>query len=149
LRTGLRLEDLLSLQWRHVHLQSQRIHIPAAESSGSREIEVTFDREVLRLLVKALRLAWDLPSMPRRVLDSVGLPLWKGRPAEREIRRLFQVVQRKAGIRRGDFDSLRLTFLRNCAKAGVPPADAERMCDWDGPPEAVRILYCQASLPTN
>ena len=70
------------------------------------------------------------------VFDAVGLPRWKEMPDARAVLMDFRQARKKAGIREGDFHSLRLCFLRNCARAGVPPDSAARMADW----EETRIL---------
>ena len=141
LRTGLRLGDLLNLEWRHVFLREPRIRIPASEFRTLRDIDVPFDVDVLSFLLKMLRLARRLPALPQRVLDVVGLPSWKGRPDELQILRTFRATRKKAGIRPGDFNSLRLTYLGNCARAGLPLEAALTLCDWEGDPEAVAKLF--------
>lgn len=159
LRTGLRMADVLALRWRHVDLAASRIVLPAAERSGSREtcgaIETGYDqrttppREIDVPLAEDACLALDAirrglssePDSEVRVFAGLGLPLWRGRPDARPVGLAFRAVVKRAGIRDGDFETLRTTFLRNCAFAGVPSADAARLADFDGTEEALERIY--------
>jgi integrase len=131
LRSGLRLGHLLNLEWRHVDLKTARISIPACEVKNGSPIEVVIDGDMRAAFTDLLRFAHKQPALPRRVFDGAGLPLWRDRPDEHAVLHVFRRVRKHAGIPEGDFNSLRLTFARNCACAGVPIAHPLNVGDWD------------------
>lgn len=132
LRTGLRLGDLILLQWRHVDLRRQRIVIPRSEVPSAHGVDVALSADVAELF-RALASAHEDIEPTGRVFEAAGLPLWRGRPDEGAVLMAFRRARRKAGIVEGDFNSLRLTYLRNCARAGIPMEHAALSCDWEGP----------------
>jgi len=148
LRTGLRLGDLLHLEWRHIDFVRQRIIIPGVEVRTLTDIDIPLHPDVRALLEEIFSQALSLPQVPPRILEAVGLPMWKGLPDEREVLHVFRVVRRHADIQKGDFNSLRVSFLRNCALARVPMKDAARLCDWDGEGAILNLIYEDGALET-
>jgi integrase len=141
LRTGLRLREILRLRWGHVQWTHQKIVIPASDSSTLRPIQTPLDGDVRRTLASLLVEFPNRPGGLDRILDGTQLPLWKGQPDEREVSHALRVVRKRAGLPPGDFDSIRLSFLANCARAGVPWEAAVRVCDWEGDGEIVHAVY--------
>jgi integrase len=131
LRTGLRLGNLLNLEWRHLDLKTGRILIPGSEVRTGRNLSIPLSVDVLGLLHQLCRQALALPKVPRRVFEAAGLPLRRGAPDARKVLYDFRQARKRAGILAGDFHSLRLSFVRNCAQAGVPIDAARRIADWD------------------
>ncbi|MBI4602460.1 MAG: site-specific integrase [Planctomycetes bacterium] len=140
LRCGLRLGHVLHLEWRHVDHEARRIRVPACEVKGGRDIDLPVDADVHAALSTLRRRGAALSPAPVRVLDPVGLPLWKGAPDEHAVLHAFRLARKQARIPEGDFNSLRLTFARNCARAGVPMSYVLRVSDWDDP-SAVQEVY--------
>lgn len=136
LRTGIGLEDLLRLRWRHVFLDARRIRLPAAERAVPRDLEIFLDGELTEALEAVLQASAQGFSTEKFLLESLDLPLWREKPDARGILCAFRAVRRRAGIREGDFASLRASFLANCVRAGVPAEEAARLCDADGEPGA-------------
>ncbi|MGQ9591154.1 MAG: site-specific integrase [Planctomycetota bacterium] len=136
LRTGLGLEDLLRLRWRHVFLDARRIRLPAAERAVPRDLEIFLDGELTAILEAVLQASAEGFSPEKFLLESLDLPLWREKPDSREILCAFRAVRRRAGVRDGDFASLRATFVANCVRAGVPAEEAARLCDADPEPRA-------------
>ena len=132
LRTGLRLGDLLSLEWRHWDPVLRRIRIPGSEVPTGRDIDVPLAKDSCQELEDIERMSSRWLAVPRRILGAVGLPISEGQPDEHAVLLALAKARRRAGIREGDFLSLRLTYLRNCAMAGVSLAFAVKACDWDG-----------------
>lgn len=133
LRTGLHMGGILNLEWRHVDLEKERIAIPAHETRTGRPIDAPLHRDAGAVLAALSRKAHDLQGSLRRVFDVVRIPIANGRPDEHRALAAFRKARKLAGIPEGDFGSLRRSFVRNCASAGVPMEDAARMCDWDEP----------------
>ncbi len=146
LRTGLRLGHLLNLEWRHVDLTQGRIVIPPDEVASGGIIAISMDIDTRGVLVQLIQKACLTGSLPRRVFDVAGLPIWNGRPEHHAVLSAFRTARRRAGIPEGDFDSLRLTFARNCAKACVPISYPLRIGDWDDP-TLVQKVYEEHSGP--
>lgn len=143
LRTGLRQDALLGLEWSHIHLYRRRLLIlprPGSHSHG-RPTDVPVSKDVLALLMNLYRHARRLQPVPPRVLDAVGLPLWNDEPHVREVLLAFRTVRRRAAVPEGDFHSLRLTFLWNCACAGIPRVAAARLCDWHEGDDLLDAVY--------
>jgi len=128
LKTGLRFQDLLRLEWRHVKGAFDRIHLPADEAWTRRALEIPLQRDAGSLLA-ALQRRSTPASRASGILAAMGVPLLGSKPDLRRIREDFAEARARAGIRAGDLESLRLTFIRNCASAGIPMADAARLSD--------------------
>ncbi len=146
LRTGLRLGHLLNLQWRHVDLTRGRIQIPAEEVAAGCVLDLSIDIDTRGVLEQLLQMACKSGTPQRRVFDAVGLPLWNGRPEHHAVLAAFRTARRRAGLPEGNFDSLRLSFARNCAKACVPISYPLRIGDWDEP-ALVQKVYAEF-MPT-
>jgi integrase len=146
LRTGLRLGHVLNLEWRHVDLVARRIHIPAREVHNGRDIEVAMDADVYMVLRVLSDRARATRQSSQRVLEIVGLPLWKGRADEHAALHAFRLARRTARIPDGDFNSLQLTFASNCARAGVPLEYTLGVSDWDDP-SLIETVY-RANVPS-
>ncbi len=147
LRSGLRLGHIINLEWRHVDLTAGRIVIPAREVKNGCEIDVPIDADMRAALKDMLRLAQTAPVMPRRVFDAAGLPLWKDRPDEHAVLHAFRRARKHARIPEGDFNSLRLSFAQNCARARVPMSHPLRVSDWDDP-ALVKKVYQENGCET-
>jgi len=144
LRTGIHLENLIDLEWRQVDLLRARARLPSPKGSPripDVPLDVPLDKEVRAELGRILRKAKKLPSVPYRVFDAVALPLFKGAPDKHEVIRAFKRARQKAGIFPGDFQSLRLSFARNCACAAVPISFAARPFDQEEDLSLVREIY--------
>jgi integrase len=141
LRTGLRLGDLLSLEWRHWDPVLRRIRVPASEVPTGRAIDVPLAKDAAQELDAIQAMSSRSVVVPRNILGALGLPVSEGQPDEQAALLAFAKARRRAGIREGDFFSLRLTYLRNCAMAGVSMAFAVRACDWDGDWSTAVELY--------
>lgn len=132
LRTGLRFGHVLYLEWRHVDFRTRRITIPASEVKHGQELAVPLDSDVFcELEALAIKARGASPVIAPRVLAAAGLPLWQGRPDVQAVLCAFRAVRKLSGIPEGDFNSLRLTFARNCASAGVPKEYPALVSDWD------------------
>ena len=131
LRTGLRLGNLLTLEWRHVDFISCRILIPATEVRSGRNLKVPLSIDALQTLHGLVLKARKCKKMPRRVFAVVRPPARGSRYDKRQVISDFRYARKRARITEGDFKSLRLTFLRNCAHAGVPPQAAAQIADWE------------------
>jgi len=140
MRTGLRLGHLLHLQWRHVDLVAGRLTVHAHEVMNGFEIDVPLDGDCCQALEELLGRAQTRLVLPRRVFDLANLPLWKERPEERAVLQAFRQARKRAEIREGDFSSVRLTFVGNCARAGVPISYPLRVGDW-ADPEILKKVY--------
>jgi integrase len=103
--------------------------------------DVPLDKEVRAELGRILRKARKLSSVPLRVFDAAGIPIFKGVPDKNEVIRAFKRARQRAGIFPGDFHSLRLSFARNCACAGVPISFAARPFDREEDLSLVREIY--------
>jgi integrase len=145
LRTGLRMTQILNIEWAQVDLAAGRIQIPAARTRNGKPIELALDSDSKLLLAQLLKAAHRSPVPPRRIFEAVGVPCRKGLPDEIQVAQAFRRVVRKAGITDGDYLSLRLTFVRNCAKAGVPVSYPLRLEDWDQP-ELVHRVYADLAI---
>ena len=128
LRTGLKVQDLLRLEWRHVEGAFERIHLPADVAWSGRALEIPLQRDA-RSLLAALQRRSMPPRATSGIVTAMGVPDADGKPDVRRIQKDFDAVRERAGIRAGNLDSLRLTFIRNCASAAIPIADAARFSD--------------------
>jgi integrase len=131
LRTGLPVEAILGLEWHHVDLERERIVIPAHQAPGGRPIDAAIGHDVRRLLTALGRRAMRSRPPPRRVLQAVGLHTVDGRPDSERALAALRRAGRLAGVPARDFHWLRMTFLRNCASAGVPAEHAALLSSWD------------------
>jgi len=139
MRTGLRLGHLLHLQWRHVNLVAGRLTVPGQEVKNGFEIDVPLDGDCCHAIAALLGRAQKRSLLPRRAFDLADLPLWKDRPEERIVLQAFRRARAKAEIREGDFSAVRMTFVGNCARAGVPITYPLRVGDWDDPAHVKKV----------
>ena len=140
LQTGLRTGNLIHLEWRHIDFERSRVLIPPSEVRSGRPIDAPLGVDSIRVIRNLLATARGLEEMPQRILDAAGLPRKGSFPDARRVFYDFRHVRRRAGITPGDIHSLRLTFMRNCAFAGVPLEAAARMADWENL-ETLREIY--------
>jgi integrase len=146
LRTGLRFGNLLNLEWRHVDFSNNRIVLSAAQVKTGRPVEVPLSVDACWVLRELLRRGQLMPRFPKRVFDAVNIPLWKGCPDGRQVQLDLRLARKRARLADGDFHSLRLSFLRNCARAGVPAQAAARFADWEDD-EQLADIYRRNSAP--
>jgi len=142
LKTGLRLGHAANLEWRHIDLLRARVTIPAGETFCGREIQTSLDLDLQRCFGALLPLAGKSPLGRTRVFGAAGLPEWKDRADLHAVKAAFRLARHRAGIPHGGFDSLRLTFVHNCAMACVPIDYPFRVGDWDDP-ALVKRIYAQ------
>ena len=130
LQTGLRVGNLLNLEWRHVNFSTMRLVVPPSEVRTGNAFDAPLSIDALGVLHEMILRAKEMDNLPSRVFDLLGLPLKDGLPDARRVFCDFRHVRRRARVRAGDIHSLRLTFVRNCAHAGVPVEAAAKMADW-------------------
>ena len=140
LQSGLRTGNLIHLEWRHIDFERSRVLIPPSEVRSGRAVDAPLGIDAMRVVRNLLATARALDEMPQRLLEVVGLPMKDSQPDARRVFYDFRRVRRAAGVSPGDIHSLRLTFVRNCAYAGVPLEAAARMADWENL-ESLRDLY--------
>lgn len=145
LQSGLRTGNLIHLEWRHIDFERARVVIPPKEVRSGRALDAPLGVDAMRVIKNLLASARALDAMPQRILEVAGLPIKGSQPDARRVFYDFRHIRRRAGITAGDIHSLRLTFVRNCAFAGVPLESAARMADWENL-ETLRDLYCR-SMP--
>ena len=131
LRTGLRLGDLLYLTWDRVRLETCWIRIPGNDSRYGHDVDVGLDDQCVSELRRIHGVFAELPSRPERVFQSLDLPLHNGFPDYRRVQLDVRAAALEAGIRPGEFNSLRSAFAYNCARDGISLAEAELLVDWD------------------
>lgn len=140
LRTGLRINHLLALEWGQVDLARGTLTVPAQQTLNRRDIVVRLDDDSKQAIASILRKAKDSVVLPRRVFEAAGLPLWNGRPDELTVSNALSRLERVAQLPEGGFDALRLTHARRAASGGVPLAKSIEAGDWeDG--TAVQRVY--------
>ena len=138
LKTGLRFQDLLQLEWGHLEGALERIRLPAAKTWSGRTLEIPLQRDARSLLVTLERRA--APSSTRaEIVAAMGAPFHGGKPDTGRIHKDFEAARVRAGIRAGNIDSLRLTFIRNCASARIPMTEAARLSDCRNRQVLVRV----------
>ncbi|MBN1442570.1 MAG: site-specific integrase [Planctomycetes bacterium] len=131
LQTGLRLENLLGLEWRHVDLLTETLWIPPAETRRGEGLFVCLPRESARLLRSLWEALRVLPQRPPQVFAAQGLPEAYGKPNRAEVLERFREAVARADVRPGGFDSLRWSFAYNCVQSGVSFLKAAILVDWD------------------
>jgi integrase len=131
LRSGLSLGTILYLEWRHIKFLARRLVIPAAEMRSGRLLDVPLHREVLEVFQELVRRTARLGRKPARVFETAGVPTRGGIPDYDTVESHFRGACRRAGIRAGDFRSLRHTFAVQCAATGVPFLKAACLADWE------------------
>lgn len=107
LNTGMRREEILSLEWgKHVDLRHGFILLDKTKNGDRREIPINTDlRETLQGLIRHI-------NSPYVFVDSNG-----GR--FKEVKRSFSTACRKAGLKDFHFHDLRHTFASQLVMAGV------------------------------
>lgn len=112
LETGLRLGNVVSLEWSEVDLARGWISIPAARMKGRRDFSAPLSARAVEIL-KACRVAVRGPVFPGVTRSSL----------DHAARRVF----RKAGVVDGHFHLFRSTFVTGLARRGVAPEVAMRL----------------------
>ncbi len=131
LRTGLKLDHLIGLEWAQVDLERSLILIGAEATWSGQALEVSLDADAKTTLLELLRQAQEAPVMPRRILEAVGLPVWKDRPDDFAVLHAFLRILKTALVEECDFDVVRLSYARRCAEQGLPLLHPARQGDWE------------------
>lgn len=114
LTMGMRVGEILSLEWRQVDFKRKLIHLPAAKTKIRKERTFAISEDALPLLIsrhERSRSDWVFPS-PKDSTKSVG----KG-----GNKSAWKSAKKKAGVV-GRFHDLRHTFLTNAFRSGANPA---------------------------
>jgi integrase len=145
LRTGLRLDEVLRLEWRHVNLWRARIRTAPGELRGA-AIDLPLPTDAAAVLGALRRFAGRFDRLPTLVFAAAGLPLVDGEPDEECVLAAFRKARELAGLAAGNFAALRLAFARNCATAGVPMKHVVAVYDW-GDRETLEAIYEEHGSP--
>ena len=139
LRTGMQLATLLNLEWRHVDLPNRRVVLPESEVHRACAVKVPLSIDAFQLLQELREKVDAMVRPPKNVLAILRPPVRAKRYDSRQALIDFRYALKRAGIRDGDFYSLRLSFARNCAETMVPIKEVARVVDWEDLDELVQI----------
>ena len=115
LNTGMRREEILSLEWeRHVDLKHGFILLDVTKNGERREVPINQTlRETLQGLVRGI-------SSPYVFMDETGKRF-------KDVKRSFHSACRRAGIRDFRFHDLRHTFASHLVMAGIDLTTVSRL----------------------
>ena len=132
LRTGLRLGNLLYLEWRHVSFGERRISIPGGETCTGQRIEVEIDELCLELLEMIWEHALDRGADSPRVFDALDLPCDdEGVPEVQVVQVHLRAACLRAHVREGEFECARFGFAYRLIREGIAWEDLLDRSDWD------------------
>ena len=117
--TGLRKNELKSLQWRDVDFNNRLLRIRAEISKAKRQDDIPLHNEVLVVLAE---LKSELHTSIDSVFSNIPTLLTFKKDCQRAGIELCDIEGRTI-----DFHSLRVTFCTRLTQKGIPPAHAQRL----------------------
>ena len=154
LHTGVRLGNLLYLEWRHLPRSRTCTHLdlPAAEVRTARRLRIRLSRSVTRMLDLVRRSAADRhnasqPPNTERVFVPLGLPCLDEQPDPLALECDLLALCRFARVPEGGFPSARESFVGNCVRRGLPFCTIAQLVDWEDPIALLRSFEEHAPPP--
>jgi len=127
LDTGLRLGELLRLDWRDIDLAGKVLTVRVAKSKKPRRVPFTA-RGLEGFLDQRRRRGEHPPTVPDPVFGELNRPDRRGEPGFIPgVRKVWVKGRKKAGFRDLRWHDLRHVMATTAARAGVPMADLARI----------------------